>query len=143
MKYVFLSFLLFCAIDLAAQDDGASIFSINDPIPTLFYSNDHVMPNMDFLELERDLKLIAVNTSNPYFQRSYMIDKNGETISSGFMPSAYFLPNDNFIVISGANNWNQDSYNPYGSTDLSSMILFGTVNTVLSKFKFKRRLFGE
>ena len=83
-------------------------------------------------------KLISVRTTNPYFHRTYLINKNGETISSGFMPSAYFRPNDNLIVISGYSD-KKDSFNPYGAYDMASMVLFSTFNSFISKLKINKR----
>ena len=83
-------------------------------------------------------KLISVRTANPYFHKTYLINKNGETISSGFMPSVYFRPNDNLIVISGFND-KKDSFNPYGAYDMASVVLFSTLNSFISKLKINRR----
>ena len=83
-------------------------------------------------------KLISVPTANPYFHKTYLINKNGETISSGFMPSVYFRPNDNLIVISGFPD-KKNSFNPYGAYDMASMVLFSTFNSFISKLKINRR----
>ena len=121
-----------------AQDNllvNESLYSIYIVVP----SEKLLAPTTDFMDFTRDAKLIAVNTYYSNFQRTYMINKDGETISSGFMPSSYFLPNDNFIVISGKNTRSQDSFNPYGASDMTSAIIFGTFNNIISKLKISRR----
>jgi hypothetical protein len=124
---------------VAAQNNLLSTKSVHYTIKSLVYSYDSPVPTKGYLDFTKDLKLISVNTANPYFQRSYMINKEGETISSGFMPSSYFLPNDNFIVLSGKNTTNRDSFNPYGSPDLPSAIFFGTLNSFISRWKKSKR----
>ncbi len=132
MKVKCICFLLFLSTYSFAQDDLVlKISPIKTPID-FRSTNEMISPNLDFFGMNSHLKLIAVNTSNPYFQRTYMVDSHGQTVSSGFMPSAYFLPNNNFIVINGSINQGQDSYNPYGSTDFSSMIFLGAINSIIT-----------
>jgi len=130
--------LVFISIQVFSQERPSNVkttFFIGNQISL---ASQSITPNTDYLTLPKGSRLIAVNTTNPYFQKSYMIDKEGKTISSGFMPSAYFMPNDNFIVINGRSR-GADSFNPYGAYDLSSMLLFGTINTFIPKFKIKLR----
>lgn len=130
-------FILFGQVE--AQNNLLSTKSVYHTISSVEYLYDSQAPTKGYLDFTKDLKLISVNTTNPYFQRSYMINKEGETISSGFMPSSYFLPNDNLIVFSGTNTMNSDSFNPYGSSSLGSAILFGTFNSFISRWKKSKR----
>jgi len=98
-----------------------------------------LIPNTDFLDFAWEVKIVSVSTFNSNFQRSYMVNKDGKTISSGFMPSGYFSPNDNLIVISGENSKAKDSLNPYGASDMASAIIFATFNNFISKWKNNRR----
>ena len=138
MKYLAFSFFLIFSGQVMAQNDllvNESFYSLYRIVP----SEKLLTPNTDFMDFTRDVKLIAVNTYDSNFQRTYLINKDGETISSGFMPSSYFLPNDNFIVISGKNTRSKDSFNPYGASDMTSAIIFGTFNNIISKLKIRRR----
>lgn len=122
-----------------AQERILSKYSVYAPIRG-FASNKMILnSNLGFMDYLKDSKLIKVNTSNPYFQRTYLIDKGGETLSSGYMPSAFFSPNDNLIVITGMNRSSADSFNPYRASDLTSAIFFGTLNNFISKMKIKKR----
>ena len=91
-----------------------------------------IMPDMEAT------KLISVRTTNSHFHRTYLINKEGLSISSGFMPASYFMPTDNLIVISGMHE-KKDSFNPYGAYDMTSMVLFSTFNSFISKLKINRR----
>ena len=138
MKFLFLIF--FCLVvnqsfaqnstmrDLPRTNSGSS-----------FNSKVYESPYLSFLNNNQGAKLVSVNTSNIYFQKSYLIDNNGNTLSTGFMPTSYFSPNDNFLVISGFNNQNRDSFNPYGASDISSLIISSTFNAFISRLKIKRR----
>ena len=139
MKYLVFSFMFILFGQVAAQDNLLSTNAVHYTINSVAYSYDLPILTKDYLDFTKDLKLISLNTSNPYLQRSYMINKEGETVSSGFMPTSYFLPNDNLIVLSGKNTMNRDSFNPYGSPDLPSAIIFGTLNSFISKWKKIKR----
>ena len=138
MKFLLLIF--FCL--LVNQSFAQNSLMQNLPHPNSgsnFNSQVYESPYLSFLNNNQGVKLISVNTSNVYFQKSYLIDKNGNTMSAGFMPTSYFLPNDNFLVISGQNNQNRDSFNPYGASDISSLIISSTFNAFISRLKNKRR----
>ena len=139
MKYLVFSFMFILFAQVEAQNNLLSTKSVYHTINSVEYLYDSQAPTKGYLDFTKDLKLISVNTTNPYFQKSYMINKEGETISSGFMPSSYFLPNDNLIVFSGTNTMNSDSFNPYGSSNLGSAILFGTFNSFISRWKKSKR----
>lgn len=138
MKYLGALFLIFSLSYAIAQDSflSESNYLANQDDYTAHYL---LKPNMDFLESAEGAKLISVRTTNVHFHKSYLINKNGETFSSGFMPSAYFSPNDNLIVISGQNTKQKDSFNPYGAYDMTSMIVLSTFNSFISRVKIKRR----
>ena len=102
-------------------------------------TNDFLSSKKDFMDYTKGSKILAVNTYDSNFQRTYLINKDGETISSGFMPSSYFMPNDNFIVIAGKYAVNQDSFNPYGANNMASAIILGTFNNFISRLKKNKR----
>lgn len=139
MKYTSFLLLLFIYGQVSAQDSLLTNKSENYSIRLYVPNCEILTANMGFLDYLKDSKLLKVNTYDPLFQRTYMIDKHGETISSGYMPSAYFSPNDNLIVISGKHTNQRDSFNPYGAGDLTSAFIFGTVNNFISKLKIRRR----
>jgi len=138
MKYLGTLFLIFSLSQAIAQDSFLSESS-NLANQDLYTSHYLIKPNLSFLESTEGAKLISVRTTNTHFHKSYLINKNGETLSSGFMPSAYFSPNDNLIVISGQNTKQQDSFNPYGAYDMTSMIILSTFNGFISRIKINRR----
>lgn len=138
MKYLAFSIFLIFSTQLMAQDNllaDKSCYSIYSFGP----SAKLMTPNTDFLNFTKDVKIVSVNTFDSNFQRTYLVNKDGETISSGFMPSSYFLPNHNLIVISGKNIRGKDSFNPYGASDMTSAIIIGTFNNFISKLKINRR----
>ena len=139
MKYLAFLFLLILAMQSMAQDEflktELTIYSIHGFSST----NNFLNSKKDFMEYTKGSKIIAVNTYDSNFQRTYLINKDGETISSGFMPSSYFIPNDNFIVISGKYAVNQDSFNPYGANNMASAIILGTFNNFISRLKKNKR----
>ena len=139
MKYLTFSFLLILFGQAMAQDNLLVTESVYSSTQGFVPSDNLLSPRRIFMDYSKGSKLLAVNTYDSYFQRSYIINKDGETISSGYMPSTYFLPNDNFIVISGKNTKNKDSFNPYGATDLASAIVFATFNNFISRLKKNRR----
>ncbi|MCK5207313.1 MAG: hypothetical protein KAQ79_04810 [Cyclobacteriaceae bacterium] len=139
MKYLTFSFLLILFGQAMAQDNLLMTESVYSSIHGVIPSNELLTLKRDFMDYTKGSKLLAVNTYDSNFQRAYLINKDGETISSGYMPSTYFLPNDNFIVISGKNTKNKDSFNPYGATDVAFAIVFGTINNFISRLKKNRQ----
>jgi hypothetical protein len=140
MKYfTFLFLLVLIGQTAKAQESIYVNISMDFSIKRFAPTDEFLMANMGFMSHLKDSKLIVVNTSDPYFQRTYLVDKDGETISSGFMSSTYFSPNDNSIVISGGLSHNRDSFNPYGASDLKSALILGTVNNFIQKLKINKR----
>ena len=107
-------------------------------IQNYMYLSTH-QPDLDFLRDLRDAKIVSVSSNNQFFHKSYLVSKDGKALSSGFMSSSNFIPNDNLIVVSGQNTMQRDSFNPYGAYDMTSMIVLSTFNTFLSRIKIKRR----
>ena len=134
--------LFFSILLLSSQLYGQSITLTSnlysDPVK-IERTADLLQVNHAFMPELKGTKLISVRTPNPYFHRTYLIDKNGDTVSSGFMPSVYFRPNDNKVVITGRPMEQNDSFNPYGAKDFSSMLIYTTVNSFLSKIKLNKR----
>jgi hypothetical protein len=98
-----------------------------------------MMPNDDFLALPKEVHLISVSSYTGSFQKSYLVNNEGEVLSSGFMHSSHFMPNNNLIVITGEPAIAKDSFNPYGARDMASMLLFGTLNNFITKLRIKGR----
>lgn len=138
MRYLGLLFFILLFSQLSAQDGFIGINNglYNASLPTNLSIHK---PNLNFLEFTEGSSLVSVRTSNAYFHKSYLINKKGETLSSGFMPSPYFLANSNKVVINGQNTSQKDSFNPYGAYDMTSMILLTTFNSFISRIKINRR----
>lgn len=136
----FLLAVLFCLLINQSFAQNSLMQNLPDPnIGSSFKSQVYESPYLSFLNNNQGVKLVSVKTSNVYFHKSYLIDKNGNTLSAGFMPTSYFLPNDHLLVIGGLNNQNRDSFNPYGAYDISSLIISSTFNAFISKIKINRR----
>ena len=134
MRYYFvLIFLLIVNYAFSQDDITRGISSKN-----FMYLSTH-QPDLAFLRDLNDTKIVSIRTSNKFFNKSYLISKNGDALSSGFMSTSNFLPNDNLIVVSGQNTSQRDSFNPYGAYDMTSMIILSTFNTFISRIKIKRR----
>jgi hypothetical protein len=140
MKYfTLLSFFVLVDLTAKAQESIFVNNSMNFSIRRFAPTDEFLEANMAFLDHLKDSKLVVVNTSDSYFQHTYLVSKEGETISSGFMTSSYFTPNDNFIVISGNQLQNRDSFNPYEATNLKSALILGTINNFIHKLKINKR----
>jgi len=139
MKYLAFLFLLILAGQSMAQDEFLKTEPTSYSIQGFAATNDFLSSKKDFMDYTKGSKLIAINTNDSNFQRIYLINKDGETISSGFMPSSYFVPNDNFIVISGKYAVNQNSFNPFGANNMASAIILGTFNNFISRLKINKR----
>lgn len=131
--YTIISLLLFvnCAY---AQNQASNELSIQN-----YMMLSKHQPELAFLDDLRDSKIISVRTNNEFFNKSYLIGKNGNALSTSFMSSSNFVPNDNLIVVSGQNMRQRDSFNPYGAYDMTSMIVLSTFNTFLSRIRINRR----
>lgn len=139
MRYLAIILVLFFSFPVLGQYELSSIH-----VPSIV--NNEMSQNFDFIgsttelvNFPKDVKLMAVASADGYFHRTYVIDQKNESISSGFMPSPYFRPNNNLIVITGKRSTPRDSFNPYGADDLPSFIFFGTVNNFISRIKINRR----
>lgn len=138
MKYLlFLSFILISGCALAQNN----VLNSNGTISKYYSSMEDKLsaPNINFQRFTEGTKLISVRTSDAYFHKSYMINKDGETLSSGFMSSAYFQPNNNIVVVSALPTRYRDSFNPYGAYDMMSMIVLSTFNNFISRLKINQR----
>lgn len=95
--------------------------------------------NFDLAKITTGSKLISIGSNDVFFNRTYLVNRDGESLSNGFGPAPYFRPNDNLIVITGSNYNKRDSFNPYGADDVASVIILSTVNTFISRIKSGRR----
>jgi hypothetical protein len=102
------------------------------------YSLD-IQPNQKFINIQHDVRLISVNNPDGTFHRTFMVDNDGQTYSSGFMPATYFMPNNNLFVVSGKRYMKKDSYNPYGANDMTSVVVLSTINSLITMLKIKGR----
>ncbi len=91
------------------------------------------------LKLPRQVNIIYLNSPGGYFQRSWMLDEKSVAVSTGFMPAVFFMPNRNFLVVSGKNIEGRDSFNPYGAKDMPAALFFGAFNNFLSRFRWNKR----
>ena len=135
MKYFYICFLLFICSGVSAQKElKISVFSY--PI-TNFYSSTKTFyfPQKDFLDVSKGVKLISIRTANPYFQKTYLISTEGETISSGFMPDINFNQNNDRKMVNGIYNSYRNPYNYNSSSLFQSDAFNGFVNTFISQYK--------
>ena len=139
MKYLILSFTLLLFDQAMAQNALIKSDFSSYGLAENLSENNLMVTKMDFSVYTKGSKLVALNTFDPNFQRTYLINKSWETISSGFMPSSNFLPNNNFISISGKNTMRQDSFNPYGANNVAAALVLGTFNNFISRLKKNRR----
>lgn len=139
MKKVIIIIYCMSAAGAWAQERNTGISYFAMGVRNAQISMQRQKPDMSFLKYFEGVKLISVNTFDSNFQRTYLISQEGDVISSGLMPSVYFQANNNFIVLNANRSSFHDSYNPYGAKDVTSMILLGTFNSVLSRFKLKRK----
>ncbi len=95
--------------------------------------------NLHDLNLPEKVNIIYLNSPDGYFQRSWMLDGKSEVVSTGFMPAVFFIPNRNFLVVSGKNIKGRDSFNPYGADDMPTALFFGAFNNFLSRFRWNKR----
>lgn len=95
--------------------------------------------NFDLAKITTGSKLISVGSNDVIFNRTYLVNKDGESLSNGFGPAPYFRPNDNLVVVTGSNYNKRDSFNPYGADDVASVIILSTVNTFISRIKSGKR----
>ncbi len=138
MKYCIILLFIICFRQVTAQEQlmtSISNSSTGDFMPIPQFDS----PNLDFSKITEGAKVISIGTSNSFFHKTYLINKEGHAISSGFMPSIYFQPNNNKVVISGFSNRYRDSFNPYGAYDMTSMIILTTFNSFISRIKINRR----
>lgn len=139
MKYLIFSFFLFLFGQVGAQNALTKSEFSSYALPGNSSVNSFAGKKMDFSVYTKGSKLVALNTVDANFQRTYLVNESGETISAGFMPSSYFLPNDNFIVISGKNTVRQDSFNPNGASNVAAALILGTFNNFISRLKKNKR----
>lgn len=139
MKFLWLSLFLLLNYGVSAQERLAKVHPTASFYLNSVEFNNDVLPDKKFINIQQDLKLLAVNNPDGAFQRTYMVDGEGETFSAGFMPAAYFMPNNNLIVVSGKRYLKKDSFNPYGASDMTSMLVLTTINSFITKLKIKGR----
>jgi hypothetical protein len=139
MKKICFLLLLLIASGAIAQEQLARIQTQSYLFVREMQTVPGMAPNKEFLSLPKDLKLIALSSPDGAFHRTYLVNAEGESVSSGFMPSAYFMANNNLIVVTGKPQIRRDSFNPYGAEDLTTILLFGTVNNFISKLRIGRR----
>jgi hypothetical protein len=139
MKNICFLLLLLIASGAMAQEQLGRIQTQSNLYVRQMQAVPGIVPNQDVLSLPKDLKLIALSSPDGAFHRTWLIDTEGESVSSGFMPSPYFMANNNLIVVTGKPQIKRDSFNPYGAGDLPTMLLFGTVNNFISKLRIGRR----
>ncbi len=139
MKYLCLAPLLFFGGAIFAQSE---ITAVSVTHTSFIKGNPSIhSKEIDYkmLAWPKQTNLISISDESGQFQKTYGLNEDGKTISSGFMPVAYFRPNDNLIVINAEGIRKKDSLNPYGARDMPSAILLGTINNFVSKLKIGGR----
>ncbi len=139
MKFLWVSLFLLLSFGVSAQERLAKVHTTSSLYLTNQESGRVIQPDKKFITIQHDLKLLAVNNPDGTFQRTYMVDGEGETFSAGFMPAAYFMPNNNLIVVTGKRHLKKDSLNPYGASDMTSMLVLTTINSFITKLKIRGR----
>jgi len=118
------------------QIKNPGIMVMSPPDYTQSQINDHAI---SFLKSQDVLAFVAVVTPDTYFHKTFLLNDEGKSISTSYMPSSYYRPNNNTIIITGMSKKSRDSFNPYGATDLTSVVFLSTVNSFLSKIRISRR----
>ena len=139
MKYLCLVLLLFSGVAIFAQSE---ITIVSSAQPKFVIDNPIIQSRaIDFqmLSWPKQSHLVSISDEAGQLQRTFALNEDSKTISSGFMPVSYFRPNDNLIVINAVGYRNRDSLNPYGAKDMPSAILLGTINNFVSKLKIGGR----
>ena len=109
-------------------------------IPKSESNHRQINDNAISLYKSQDVRtFVAVVTPNKFYHKTFLLNNEGTSISSSFMPSTYYRPNNNMIIITGLSQKTRDSFNPYGATDLTSMVFLSTVNSFISKIRLSRR----
>ena len=138
MKKICIIFLVFVQFQAFAQNS----LKIMHPSTSIYFYSDssysQATPNPEFLKIPKNNQLVTINTFDSNFQNSFLINEKGETISRGHMPSSYYMPNGNPLVISGRTSV-KDSFNPYGASDVISMLFYGSCNTFISFLKKNKK----
>ena len=80
-------------------------------------------------------KTFTVASSGQAFSKIYLLNAKGEVLSSDFIPSNFFSPNDNFLVVTGGSQLLRDSFNPYGAIDIGQALFVGAINRFISEIK--------
>lgn len=138
MRYLMLFFLgLLSSISVAqSQLLSSNIHGVAQSDIAHVQINDKAF---SFLHSENELTFTSVKTTNKYFHKTFLLNSEGNSISSSYMPSAYYRPNNNMVIITGLSQKTRDSFNPYGATDLTSVVFLSTVNSFISKIRISKR----
>ena len=105
MKFYLVILLLLFVNFANAQSQTAKELSVQN-----YMMLSRHQPDLTFLDDLRDSKIISVRTTNEFFNKSYLISKNGDALSTCYLSSSNFVPNDNLIVVSGQNIRQRDSF---------------------------------
>lgn len=139
MKSIYLMLLLFSPGIVFAQSESTMVSVIQTKFVKQYPNIQSRAIDYRMLTWPAQANLVSVSDEAGQFQKTYALNGNGQTISSGFSPVAYFMPNENLLVICADGNRRRDSLNPYGAKDMPSAILLGTVNNFISKLKIGNR----
>ena len=134
VKYFYIFFLVFICSEVSAQEE-LKIGVFYYPISNFDSPVDIFSPQKDFLDDLHGVKLISIRTINPYFQKTYFISTEGETIFSSFMPNIYFNQGNEWKMINGINSSYRNPYIRNSSSLFQSDAFNGFVNTFISQYK--------
>ncbi len=127
---------------------GSSALGVN--AQSYLYSDSLSMDYLHFLANKEDYqkqwivveaeksRILTTTTYDQGFHKVYLVDENGSSVDQGFTPVKYFAPNNNRLVISGLNRF-QDSLNPYGALNIGEALLLGTINQFISGISKPRK----
>lgn len=135
---VFIMTILIASTLLVSNQSIAQEVKFNTQMS--FLKSSYTSPTFDDSFYTKELpssKIIFMRLPNAYFNQTFLVHKSGNVISSSFSNAQYFRPNYNAVVF-GAGTASQDSFNPYGSNDMGSALVSGTINKLIGIFSKNR-----
>ena len=138
IRLILTAIILCLGLEAVSQDNDliSSNFIASSRIETSFNMYE---PDLSFLKDLKTTKLMSIRTADGYFNKTFLVGDDGPTYSTSYMPSEFFLPNDNLIVVTGQDVKRRDSFNPYGARDMTSAIILSTFNSFITRLKLNRR----
>ncbi len=133
----------FVGLGIAHAQINPNAKKIEDPLPSRhLLATEEIQPSPDKLvfswpELEQQSAPITVSMGQTPFSRVFLLADDGSTISSGMAARTHFIPNDNRIIVGQGNIALRDSFNPFGTSTFEDALLYGAINSLISRFSKK------